>query len=183
MCSMRTDDELLNDYGKRGDTAAFDELYHRYRKPLFGFICQQLPETEANEVFQLCWEAVIQQASSYLPGGSFRSYLFTICRRRIADYWRQSGSHSPYAHNESEGEQHSEAFNPEQLQSQRQSDAIILRCVSRLPQKQREVFQLKQTGLAVDEISQLLQISFETIKSRIRACYKNLRVCWERHHD
>lgn len=181
--SYRNDDELMIDYGKRGDTQAFDELYQRYRRPLFGFIRQQVPEVVANEIFQLCWEAVIKQATDYIPGGSFRSFLFTICRRRLADHWRHQEIHGKaFESQQGSPEPGSDLESPEYQHMNELSERVILHCVGLLPLKQQEVFRLKQTGLAVDEISQLLQISFETIKSRIRASYQNLRICWERHH-
>ncbi|MCM2680049.1 sigma-70 family RNA polymerase sigma factor [Echinimonas agarilytica] len=182
--SFRNDDQLMMDYGKRGDTAAFDILYQRYRKPLFGFIRQQLAEAPANEVFQECWEAIIAQASGYHPSGSFRSFIYTICRRRISDYWRKQIPHEQHHDDDSEiNSQSSGAPNPEQIQLQQATESIILMCVGKLPKKQQDVFRLKQAGLAVDEISQQLHVSFETIKSRIRASYQQLRICWERHHD
>lgn len=180
--SFRNDDQLIEDYGKRGDGAAFDILYQRYRTQLFGFIRQQVPEQVANEVFQQCWEAVIRQAADYLPGGSFRSYLFTICRRRLADHWRNQEILGKNFEESPVYELATDLDSPELKHHDASVEAIILHCVKKLPARQQEAFRLKQTGLAVDEISQLLQSSFETIKSRLRASYENLRSCWERHN-
>ena len=184
--SFRNDDELLEDYGKRGDNAAFEELYRRYKTPLFGYIRQQLPDNAANEVFQDTWESVISQASRYMPSGSFRAFIFSICRRRIADFWRAHCRHAPAEASASNGETDahgSHQFDPQLIQIDKATDQIILKCVGRLPRKQQEAFMLKQTGLAADEISLTIGVAFETVKSRIRAAYQNLRVCWERHHD
>ncbi|GGA79672.1 Ecf-type RNA polymerase sigma factor [Neiella marina] len=182
--TLRNDDQLLNDYGKRGDAAAFDILYQRFRQPLFGFIRQQLPEAVANEVFQDCWMVVIEQASDYMPCGSFRGYLFTIARRKIADYWRgQQRQPSQTSDDGNVVEQFSDDVDPQKIQLQQATNAVILMCVGRLSKVQRDAFMLKQTGLAVEEISLILGATFETVKSRIRASYSQLRRCWERHHE
>ncbi|MBD1390450.1 sigma-70 family RNA polymerase sigma factor [Neiella sp. HB171785] len=182
--TLRNDDQLLTDYGKRGDAAAFDILYQRFRQPLFGFIRQQLPDAIANEVFQECWMVVIEQAADYMPCGSFRGYLFTIARRKIADYWRRQ-QRQPSQTSDDDGniEPISDDIDPQIIQLQQATNDVILMCVGRLPKAQRDVFMLKQTGLAVEEISLILGATFETVKSRIRASYSKLRSCWERHHD
>ncbi|MBW8190477.1 sigma-70 family RNA polymerase sigma factor [Neiella marina] len=183
--SFRNDDQLLDDYGKRGDAAAFDILYQRFRKPLFGFIRQQLPEAATNDVFQDCWTDVIKQAANYMPCGSFRAYLFTIARRKIADYWR--AHHKPMNNKlqpiDDVPEQASPQPDPLQIQLDQATNAVILMCVGRLPHAQQQAFMLKQTGLPVDEISLMLGATFETVKSRIRAAYDKLRHCWERNHE
>lgn len=186
--SFRNDDQLLEDYGKRGDAAAFEILYQRFRKPLFGFIRQQLPESATNDVFQDCWADIIKQAADYMPCGSFRAYLFTIARRKIADFWRSQSKQSDQvaklqvaADSAAEGAEAEQ--DPLKIQLDAATDAVILMCVSRLPQAQQQAFMLKQTGLAADEISLILGATFETVKSRIRAAYDKLRHCWRRHHD
>lgn len=182
--SFRNDDQLLEDYGKRGDAAAFDILYQRFRKPLFGFIRQQLPESATNDVFQECWADIIKQAASYMPCGSFRAYLFTIARRKVADFWRsQSKQANQVVQLQQQADSAEVEQDPLQIQIDAATDAVILMCVSRLSQAQQQAFMLKQTGLAADEISLILGATFETVKSRIRAAYDKLRHCWRRHHD
>lgn len=187
MKSLVSDEQLMLDYGQRGDVAAFDQLYQRYRKPLFGFIRQKMAEAACNEVFQEVWESIISQASQYkVPSDDeqniahFRGYLYTITRRRIADYWRSQGKQS---HNdEQEVDELESLSNPEKEHQQGIDKQVILRCVELLPSKQQDVFMLKQSGLAVAEMSQVLDASFDAIKSRIRVAYQQLRECWEKHH-
>ncbi|MEE1674392.1 sigma-70 family RNA polymerase sigma factor [Agarivorans aestuarii] len=187
MKSLVSDEQLMLDYGQRGNVAAFDQLYQRYRKPLFGFIRQKMTEAACNEVFQEVWESIISQASAYqVPGGEaqttvhFRGFLYTIARRRIADYWRSQGKQS---NSDEQGlDELAADSNPEKEHQQGVDKQVILRCVELLPSKQQDVFMLKQSGLAVAEMSQVLDASFDAIKSRIRVAYQQLRECWEKHH-
>ncbi|MGY5452563.1 sigma-70 family RNA polymerase sigma factor [Agarivorans sp. MS3-6] len=190
--SLVSDEQLMLDYGQRGDSAAFDRLYQRYRQPLFAFICQKMPEAACNEVFQEVWESIISQASAYqLPSEKnrdnsasttrhFRGYLYTIARRRVADYWRSKDRHED--HPEQDVDQLHSRSTPELEHQQAVDQQAILGCVSLLPAKQQDVFMLKQSGLAVAEMSQVLDASFDAIKSRIRVAYQQLRDCLEKHH-
>ncbi|MDO6684349.1 MULTISPECIES: sigma-70 family RNA polymerase sigma factor [unclassified Agarivorans] len=185
-----SDEQLMLDYGQRGNLAAFDQLYQRYRQPLFAFIRQKMPEAACNEVFQEVWEAIITQAESYqlpvqdnaceVPTRHFRGFLYTIARRRIADYWRAKDRKTDDA--EQNFDELASPSSPETEHQQGVDKQIILRCVSLLPQKQQEVFSLKQSGLALAEMSQVLDASFDAIKSRLRVAYQQLRECWEKHH-
>lgn len=170
--SFRTDDELMLDYGRRGDTAAFDELYQRYRKPLFGFIRQQVPELAANNVYSLCWKAVIQLASNYMPAASFRSYLYTIARRRVTEYWSSQAVQGERF--EPDSFHHGQHQNAEALHQE-----ALLVCVGQLSEMQRDAFLLKQTGLTQAEISLMLGSSFEALRSCLKEAYQNIKSCWE----
>ncbi|WP_411991926.1 RNA polymerase sigma factor [Agarivorans sp. DSG3-1] len=185
-----SDEQLMLDYGQRGNVAAFDQLYQRHRQPLFAFIRQKMPEAACNEVFQEVWEVIITQAEAYQlpiqgsvtdqPSGHFRGFLYTITRRRVADYWRSKERRTDDA--EQNFDELASSSSPETEHQQGVDKQIILRCVSLLPQKQQEVFSLKQSGLAVAEMSQVLETSFDAIKSRLRVAYQQLRECWEKHH-
>ncbi|RKF18731.1 sigma-70 family RNA polymerase sigma factor [Alginatibacterium sediminis] len=189
--NLASDEQLMLDYAQRGDYAAFERLYQRYRQPLFAFIRQKMTEAASNEVFQDVWESLISGADRYqVPTVDesttevtkhFRGYLYTIARRRIADYFRKNAI-SP-ATEEYDLDSLLSSSDPEQEHQQDIDKRLILSCVSRLPQKQQEAFTLKQSGLAVAEIGKVLDSSFDAIKSRLRVAYQQLRECWEKHHD
>lgn len=73
-----------------GDPAAFDELYRRYERPIFGF-CLRLcgdPDTAADS-FQDAFLRVIELRSRYSETGRFRAWLFTIARSVCIDRLRR----------------------------------------------------------------------------------------------
>ena len=60
---MRTDEELFIDLSK-GNLAAFDELYRRYERRLFGYIMHKLGDySEAEDVFHEVFMAVLRYDS------------------------------------------------------------------------------------------------------------------------
>ena len=61
----------------------------------------------------------------------------------------------------------------------RQQTAQRLRqCIEALPARQREVFLLKEESeLSLVEVAELIGVSFETVKSRMRYALDKLRSC------
>lgn len=193
---LSNDEQLMQNYGQRGDIVSFNLLYQRYRKPLFAFIRQKMPATACNEVFQNVWESLIKQANNYQAPAMqaandspdsepqsvnncqpFRAYLYTIARRRIADYWRNQSTEHQQDYDVEKLIAHS---NPELCYQQESDKRIILRCVSRLPKNQQDAFLLKQSGLKISEMAEVLESSFDAVKSRIRVAYQCMRECWEK---
>jgi RNA polymerase sigma-70 factor (ECF subfamily) len=75
---MVSDEDLLLAF-QRGDRPAFDELFERYRQPIWGFFRRRLAEpADAEELAQETFLAVLKATRRYEPRASFRSYLFGI---------------------------------------------------------------------------------------------------------
>ncbi len=73
---------------ERGEVAAFDALYRRHAGPLTGY-CQRMLRRleEAEDVVTEVFEVIAR--GRFQPGGSFRSYLFTVAHRRCIDVLRR----------------------------------------------------------------------------------------------
>jgi len=69
---VATDEELVRDT-RRGKMVAFDELYRRYSRRLFGYVRRYVPEREAAEdLLQDVFLAVLRDRSFDLSHGSVR---------------------------------------------------------------------------------------------------------------
>jgi RNA polymerase sigma-70 factor (ECF subfamily) len=100
--SVRTDpsdDDLLTAF-RAGNRHAFEELFERYRQPVWAFFARRLGESaRAEELAQDVFVAVIEGAHRYEPRGAFRSYLFGIAyrtllaARRVARHEVAAGHH------------------------------------------------------------------------------------------
>ena len=72
-------DEQLMVAFSRGSTDAFSELFKRYKQPLFGFFRRRLTDpTEAEQLAQETFLAVLRASSRYQPRALFRTYLYAI---------------------------------------------------------------------------------------------------------
>ena len=80
-----TNDEALMQEFQRGSRAAFEELFARYRKPLYGFFGRRLNNSErAEDLTQETFLAVIRAVSRYEPRASVRTYLYGIALKLLA---------------------------------------------------------------------------------------------------
>lgn len=67
-----------------GDVKAFDALYHRYSKRLYGFSFGMLKSREdAEGVVQETFSRILENRENLRPDMSFSWYLFTIARNLI----------------------------------------------------------------------------------------------------
>jgi len=93
--AKRISNETLNDDSAQAlraqsDPAVFAELYDRYAHPVYRYVfnrigSQQAAEDVTAQVFLQAFEHI----KSYRAVGSFAAWLFTIARRRTADYYRR----------------------------------------------------------------------------------------------
>ena len=167
---LRTDEALMSRYGQ-GDVSAFEVLYGRHKDPLFNFICRSgCPRARAEDVAQETWSAVIGAASGYRPEAKFRTWLFTIARRKLVDDWRRR---KPGDESLDEDSLHSHAH--------QHAGAItvqldrLLSLLESLPGEQREVFLLKEEGFSMQDIADLTDVGVETVRSRLRYARNTLR--------
>lgn len=175
-------EELMKRY-RRGDEAAFQQLYECYRSPLLRFVRRMsLDAAEAEEIAQETWMAVILGRERYTPKARFVTYLFSIARRRTMDRWRRRGRTFEQMR---EGDSSIEAegpctCEPEWLAVNAALGAALVTAVSALPLLQREAFLLRaEGGLGLEEIAQVTGTNQETAKSRLRYALQKLRIALE----
>ena len=81
---MITDEALMLEFGQ-GSREAFDELFARYRQPLYGFFRRRLESRErAEDLTQETFLAVIRATSRYEPRALVRTYLYGIALKLVA---------------------------------------------------------------------------------------------------
>src|ERR1043166_7882554 len=82
--TMTSDEALMLEF-QGGSRAAFEELFARYRKPLYGFFARRLNNSErAEDLTQETFLAVIRASSRYEPRASVRTYLYGIALKLVA---------------------------------------------------------------------------------------------------
>lgn len=158
---MTTDEELILAF-QSGSGEAFEELFRRYREPIYGFFRRRLQDpARAEELAQETFLAVLRGIHRYEPRALFRTYLYgiavklTAAERRKA--WRQ-------------GSETKEVKEPVDPQSQAGPDAgIAVRdAVARLEAMDREVLLLREfEQLSYEEIAAVLRLPLNTVRSRL----------------
>jgi RNA polymerase sigma-70 factor (ECF subfamily) len=170
---LRSDESLLLCYG-RGDAPAFAQLYERYKHPLFNFILRSgCPRAGAEDVSQDTWAAVIKSAAAYQPRAAFKTWLYTIARRKVIDQHRKLPPCEENFEDEADYavDKTAASNNPvSHLETSR-----LLGFVADLPEDQRTALLLKEEGFSLAEIAAVTESGTETVKSRIRYARSSLR--------
>src|ERR1022692_735199 len=86
---MESDETLMLNV-RLGSRKAFEELFARYREPVFAFFRRRVPTSElAEDLTQETFLAVLRAANRYEPRSTVRSYLFAIAFRLFLAERRQ----------------------------------------------------------------------------------------------
>src|SRR5689334_1548315 len=81
---MVSDEALMLDF-QRGSREAFEELFARYRQPLYGFFRRRLESRDrAEDLVQETFLAVIRGAARYEPRALVRTYFYGIALKLVA---------------------------------------------------------------------------------------------------
>src|SRR5713226_6861695 len=92
---MITDEALMREFGQ-GSREAFEELFARYRQPLYGFFRRRLESRErAEDLTQETFLAVIRATSRYEPRALVRTYLYGIALKMVAAERRKQMRNQP----------------------------------------------------------------------------------------
>src|SRR3954466_1650688 len=86
MLSVCTDSELIQRTGN-GDRSAFEKLYKRYARPVFGLAVRRLGDRgRAEDALQETFASVWRSASTYSPErGPGAPWLYAVARNAIVD--------------------------------------------------------------------------------------------------
>jgi RNA polymerase sigma-70 factor (ECF subfamily) len=82
----RTDGELLEAW-TAGDPTAGNELFERHYDALYRFFRNKLDE-DIDDLIQQTLLSCVQGKAGFREKSSFRTWLFTIARNELYDYWR-----------------------------------------------------------------------------------------------
>jgi RNA polymerase sigma factor (sigma-70 family) len=181
------DDPVLLRRFLDGDAAAFERLYDSHDRRCFDFIRRMLAsadEATVEDLHQEVWFAVARQAASFdETKARFVTWLFTVARNKVMDYFRRSqgvvrlpGDIGEQAEAALDDPADAPTIDPEHVAHNRQLAEALLREVQALPFAQRETFVLfAHHELSLDEVAQITHVGLETAKSRLRYARQTLR--------
>ena len=175
--SPRSDIQLINGYLK-GDEKSFEELYFRYRKPLYGYLNNLSGnQSEADEVFAETWTKVIDKLPKYRDDGKFSAWLFRMAKNIFIDRIRRNHPERFVAIDDENMAElpDDNAFSPERELGASDTGKAIMAAIKQLPLEQREVFMLREQDLSFKEIAKIQNCSLNTALSRMRYALQTLR--------
>ena len=155
---MTSDEALMLEF-QGGSRAAFEELFARYREPLYGFFGRRLNNPErAEDLAQETFLAVIRAASRYEPRALVRTYLYGIALKLLAAERRKLLTRSPLGQSAPEP---TTGGTPESVLWVRQA-------LAKLEAPEREILMLREyEQLSYSDIAELLRIPVNTVRSKL----------------
>jgi RNA polymerase sigma-70 factor, ECF subfamily len=154
------------------DRLAFETLYQRYIRSVYGLALRRLRDRQrAEDAVQETFTAVWRSAASYKPErGPAAPWLYAIARNAIVDRLRarvEPVSEAPDLPSLEPGPaDHAEAS----YVSWR-----VHRAMEDLPEKEREVVELAYwSGMSQSEVAEFLNIPLGTVKTRTRSALSHL---------
>jgi len=83
-------DHYLIERIKQGDLKAFDELYCRYLKPIYGYIYKRVNHREdAEDITQDVFVRVFRHIKNFRGEASFATWLYLIAKNEISSFFRK----------------------------------------------------------------------------------------------
>lgn len=178
---------------QKGDEAAFEEFYLKYRKPLFSYFSGHASSVSlAEELLQETFLKVAQNCAGFAFESKVSTWLWAIARNKMIDHWR-SAQHQQDQLSESlttdEGEEHDLAAEIDSAESsliQQSQTKAVEKCLDELAPNQKDAVLLRShSELSYDEIAHTLSLSVSAIKSLLVRAKDKLMNCLKRggHHE
>lgn len=167
-------DECLMDAIVRGESAAMEMLYRRYRRLFFCMAYRSTSNKQtAEDLIQVAFLTIWQHRTVYTKElGSARSWLLSIMRHRILDEgrrWRSRSAWKKVPWEEMEESALLLAPDPWEQAWHREQAARLQEAILQLPGEQRTVIVLAYVeGLTHHEVAKRCHIPLGTAKSRLR---------------
>jgi RNA polymerase sigma-70 factor (ECF subfamily) len=163
-----SDEQLMLSW-TQGSAEAFSELFRRYKQPVFGFFRRRTNEaassaqgpSQAEELTQETFLALIRAAARYEPRALFRTYLYAIAFKLLRAHRRKTVFRATFF------------GRPGIIPDPSRSDATeaglwVRRAVEKLDRTDREILMLREyEQLSYSEIADLLRIPLNTVRSRL----------------
>ena len=155
---MISDEALMLEF-QGGSRAAFEQLFARYRGPLYGYFRRRLNgDQRAEDLTQDTFLAVIRAAAHYEPRALVRTYLYGIALNLLFAERRKLYRDFPPG-----------TVAPEPATSSTPDAAMWVRqALEKLDESEREILMLREyEQLSYSEIGDLLKLPVNTVRSRL----------------
>lgn len=152
------------------DEVRFESLYREYRPKVAGYIHNHVNDPEdaedlCSEVFRKAWEHLDAQNRT-----GFSSYIYTITRNTVVDYFRTRRQNAPLTDNLSVPDTMADKLLREETLTE------LAAALKKLPEPQRELIVLRYyENRSLQEISEIMSLSYGVTKRMHQAALQSLR--------
>jgi RNA polymerase sigma-70 factor, ECF subfamily len=175
--TVQTDDRLLVEKLRRGDSDAIEEIVETHKRQVFAFIMRMIGVREtAEDLFQETWLRVVRSAGGFRGDAKISTWILQIALNLCRDHIRKVGKTVMVPLDEAEPLTCEPGVDPfKMLQA-----AEVRKVVEELPFKMREVVVLRfYHDLDDREIAAAVGCPVGTVKTRYHRAIKLLEKKWE----
>ncbi len=173
-----SEDAILVDKAKSGDSSAFGELVEKYsnfvyRTVFFDVGNPQDAQDISQEVFIKAYKAL----SGFRYDSEFSTWIFRIAKNTVFDFLRKKTKNKTISVTDMTGDDERKDFDipdpnekndPEKCAISNETRRIVNECIKELSEEHREVIILRDIeGMSYAEISDILSLEEGTVKSRL----------------
>jgi len=170
-----SDEELMRRV-QQDQPGAFDEIYRRYHQRLFRYFVRMFGanRAKAEDFLQETFLRIVEKACSFQTGRVFSTWLFTIASNLCKNEFRRQSTQKM------ENRKDLDALPGELLPPERQLEGelfrqALFRVLLSFKSEPRETFLLRyQQHFSIREISEIMECSEGTVKSRLHYTLQNL---------
>jgi len=177
----KQDDLSLITRFKAGDTSVFEKILLKYQHRIYNLCRYMIGNThDAEDAAQDVFLKAYQNLNKFKPDSSLHTWLYRIAVNTCIDYKRKPLFESLFKSSK-EGDEFvvdhpADSPSPERLYGSKEIGNAIQLALGRLSEKLRTVIVLKEIeGLSYEEISEVLDVSIGTVKSRISRAREELK--------
>jgi RNA polymerase sigma-70 factor, ECF subfamily len=156
------------------DPAAFTPIYRKYLDQVYYYLLSRVNHpNEAEDLAAQVFLEALERLPDYREEGNFTAWLFTIARRRAADYYRRARNveqlHEDQDNQDPDQDVMSQILNAEELHS-------LTELVAGLDEEERELLRLRfAAGLKFTDIASLLKRSESAVKMSLYRLLSRLK--------
>ncbi len=166
--------KLLNAV-KAGDSAAFNEIYHQYRKKTYGYAYHfSRNGEEAEELTQDVFVRLWENRSKIDTQKNFEAFLYTLIRNNFLSVLRKKAREKAYSN---ENLKYEPSFNTiEEELNAKETKQIVNKVIESLSPQVKKIYLLSRNDHHThEEISQLMGISKNTVNNHLKKSLGTLR--------
>ena len=154
---------------KNGDMSAFDIIYKKYSRRLYGFIFRYVKQTvDTEEIVQEVFIKIWQSRDKINIYSSFEAFLFTMAHNATVNLLKKRATEQKYVEHVKSLQNINEVYELSDEIHYKELKHKFQGLLNELSPRQKEIFLLsREEGLSHKEIAERLGISSNTVKNHL----------------